>query len=78
MVLAHFLREKISKRNERLLEEALTRGRNEGLAEGEATGRAAGRAAANAEWAAWNRRRADAEAAGIIFNEPPPADNDAC
>ena len=70
MVLAHFLREKISRRNERLMEEALTRGRNEG----EVTGRAA----ANAEWAAWNRRRADAEAAGMTFNEPPPADNDAC
>ena len=78
MVLAHFLREKISKRNERLLEEALSRGRNEGLSEGLAEGEATGRAAANAEWVAWNRRRADAEAAGVTFNEPPPDDNDAC
>ena len=98
MVLAHFLREKLNKRSERLQQEAQTRGLNqglaeglaeglaqglaqgqaEGLAEGLAEGEATGRAAANAEWAAWNRRRTDAEAAGMAFNEPPPDDNGAC
>ena len=38
----------------------------------EARGRAEGRAERQAEWEAWNRRRIDAEAQGLSFNEPPP------
>ena len=37
-------------------------------------GRAEGRVETNAEWGAWNRRRIDAEARGLPFDEPPPGE----
>ena len=35
-------------------------------------GRVEGRAEERAAWREWNRRRIDAEAQGLPFNEPPP------
>ena len=43
----------------------------------ESEGRAAGMAEERRNWVAWNRRRKEAEAQGLPFNEPPPgADED--
>ena len=60
-------------------DEGRVEGRVEGRAEGRVEGRVKGRAETNAEWGAWNRRRIDAEARGLPFDEPPPGelpDND--
>ena len=35
--------------------------------------KAVGEAAANRRWTEWNRRRVEAERAGVPFDEPPPA-----
>ncbi len=43
----------------------IDQGRKEGLAEGEER--------ANQRWQAWLRRRDEAEANGLPFNEPPPS-----
>ena len=40
--------------------------------EGRAEGRVEGRVEERAAWREWNRRRIDAEAQGLPFNEPPP------
>ncbi len=45
-----------------------------GLAEGRAEVQADARAANNQEWRDWLQRRADAEAKGEPFDEPPPGD----
>ena len=45
-----------------------------GRAEGRAEGRVEGRAESAAEWRAWLQRRAEAEAQGQPFDEPPPGD----
>ena len=42
--------------------------------EGRAEGRVEGRAEERAAWREWNRRRIDAEAQGLSFNEPPPGE----
>ena len=44
--------------------EAFAEGRDEGIAKGEER--------ANQRWSEWNRRREDAAAQGITFDEPPP------
>ena len=49
-------------------------GMAKGRAEGRVEGQVEGRAAANREWQDWLRRRADAEAKGEPFTEPPPGD----
>lgn len=43
------------------------------LEQGREEGREEGRMKERAEWEAWLRRRDDAEANGIPFNEPPPS-----
>ena len=45
-----------------------------GRAEGEVIGRAEGELTRHRKWVEWNRRRLDAEAAGLQFDEPPPQD----
>ena len=44
-----------------------------GRAEGEAIGKAEGELTRHMKWDSWNRRRMEAEAQGIPFNEPPPS-----
>ncbi len=51
-------------------------GRAEGHAEGHAAGRAAGRAAEREAWEDWIARRDAAQAAGLDFTEPSPAQRD--
>ena len=55
------------------------RGRAEGIAQGitqgEAQGIAQGEAQANEQWSDWWRRRQEAEANGLPFDEPPPSDS---
>ena len=51
----------------------IERHRAEGRAEGRVEGRAEERAERDAEWLQWLRRREDAEAQGLPFDEPPPA-----
>ncbi len=41
-------------------------------AEGRTEGREQGKAEERLRWTEWNRRRLDAEARGVPFNEPPP------
>ncbi len=48
----------------------IDQGRKEGLAEGEKRGQKAERQ----RWEAWLRRRDEAEANGLPFNEPPPSE----
>ena len=43
------------------------------LEQGREEGREEGRMKERAEWEAWLRRRSDAEANGLPFNEPPPS-----
>ena len=57
-----------------VIEKHRDEGRVEGRAEGRVEGRVKGRAETNAEWGAWNRRRIDAEARGLPFDEPPPGE----
>ena len=47
-------------------------GKVEGRVEGLAEGRAEGQTAERARWQEWNRRRMDAAAQGLDFDEPPP------
>ena len=51
----------------------IERHKAEGRAEGRTQGRAEGKAERDAEWLQWLRRREDAEAQGLPFDEPPPA-----
>ena len=50
-------------------------GLKQGRAEGKAQGRAEGIKQAYQEISAWNKRRIEAEAQGIPFDEPPPTGN---
>ena len=68
MVLAHFLREKLNKRSERLQQEAQTRGLNQGLAEGLAQGQAEGLAEG------WPRARLPAAPPPTLNGPPGTAD----
>ena len=43
-----------------------------GYAEGRSEGLAEGRAAERARWVEWNRRRMEAVAEGLAFDEAPP------
>ena len=43
-----------------------------GLAKGRVEGLVEGQAAERSQWLDWNRRRLAAEAAGQLFDEPPP------
>jgi hypothetical protein len=63
------MRERIRKQAR---EEGLEQGREQGREEGREEGREVAYAEANAKLQAWNRRRMDAEAQGIPFDEPPP------
>ena len=54
------------------VEQAKAEGKAEGRAEGRAEGKAEGIAERDRQWAAWNQRRAEAEARGEPFHEPPP------
>ncbi len=51
-------------------------GHAEGIAEGHAEGHAEGTAQERRNWVAWNRRRVEAEAQGLPFDEPPPSENE--
>ena len=48
----------------------IDQGRKEGLAEGEKRGQKA----EHQRWEAWLKRRDEAEANGLPFNEPPPSE----
>ena len=61
VVTAQYLRNKFVKP---LIERHKAEGRAEGVVEGEANERR--------RWSEWNRRRMDAAAAGVPFDEPPP------
>ncbi len=51
----------------------MQKARTEGIAQGIAQGKVEGKVEVYREWHAdWERRRQDAEAKGISFNEPPP------
>lgn len=50
--------------------EAIGEARGEAI--GEARGEARGKAEANQAWAEWNERRMEAEAQGLLFDEPTP------
>ena len=53
-------------------EAGIKEGREAGHEEGIEEGKAIGERRANQRWAAWNRRRLEAEAKGETFAEPPP------
>ena len=53
--------------------EGVAQGRAEGVAQGVAQGVDQGRARERRAWTEWNRRRLEAEANGLPFNEPPPS-----
>ena len=55
-----------------VIERHLAQGREQGIEEGREQGIEEGRAEANQEWKAWNRRRMDAAANNLPFDEPPP------
>ena len=55
-----------------VIEEHEERGRETGIAEGREEGIAEGMKQSNRAWSEWNRRRLDAEAEGVPFDEPPP------
>lgn len=57
---------------ERHLAQGREEGREEGIEEGREQGIEEGRAEANQKWQAWNRRRMDAAANNLPFDEPPP------
>ena len=61
MVVAHYLDQRLKKRQE------------ERLARAEAAASAAARAETQQMWEEWNSRRLAAEAAGLPFDEPPPS-----
>ena len=46
---------------------------NQGREEGRQEGREEGRKQERAEWEAWLRRRSEAEASNLPFDEPPPS-----
>ena len=54
--------------------EGRVEGEEIGLAKGRVEGEEIGLARGRAEWREWNRRRMDAAAQGLPFDEPPPAD----
>ena len=87
VVTAQYLRNKFVKPLiERHKAEGRAEGRVEGRAEGRVEGRAEGRVEGRAEgvvegeanerrrWSEWNRRRMDAAAASVPFDEPPPGE----
>ncbi len=51
------------------IEQATKQGREQGIEQG----REQGRSEAHRAWSDWNTRRQEAEAKGLPFNEPPPA-----
>ena len=65
VMLSTMLARKLDERKARILRE----GRQEGLREGRLTERAV----RDAEWDAWLERMAAAQAAGDVFEEPPPS-----
>ena len=81
--------EPLERKRREELEQRFERGRAQGVAQGVAQGRAQGVAQGRAEgvaqgvdqgmererraWTEWNRRRLEAEANGLPFNEPPPS-----
>ena len=69
MVFAAIFRQKTRKEGR---DEGREEGREVGREEGRNEGRAAGLEEANAAWREWNRRRAEAAARGIPFDEPTP------
>ena len=54
-----------------LIEKHRAEGREQGQAEGREQGQAEGREE-RLRWTEWNRRRLEAEARGVPFDEPPP------
>ena len=60
---------------DRLRAEGIEIGKAQGLEQGRVEGRAEGIRQAYQEIADWNKRRLEAEAKGIPFNEPPPVGN---
>lgn len=60
---------------DRIRAEGIEIGKAQGLEQGRAEGRAEGIKQAYQEIADWNKRRIEAEAKGIPFNEPPPMGN---
>ena len=53
--------------------EGVAQGRAEGVAQGVAQGVDQGRERERRAWTEWNRRRLEAEANGLPFDEPPPS-----
>ena len=56
----------------KLVAPVIKRHEERGAARGRAEGLAEGHAESNKKWREWNRRRMDAEARGLPFDEPPP------
>ena len=54
------------------IEQALEQGRKEGRKEGREEGREEGRVEIYRAWTDWNKRREEADAKGVPFNETPP------
>ena len=57
----------------KFVEPLIEKHKAEGRAEGRVEGRAEGRTEERLLWSEWNRRRMEAEAAGVPFDEPPPS-----
>ena len=55
------------------IEQATKQGREQGIEQGLEQGLEQGRSEAHRAWSDWNARRQEAEAKGLPFNEPPPA-----
>ncbi len=64
--------ERYQNRIKQAADEAAAKADAEGAARGEAVGEARGVVQEYEKWAAWNRRRLEAEANGLPFDEPPP------
>ena len=57
----------------RIMEQGRQEGREQGRQEGRQEGREQGRQEERTEWEAWLRRRIEAEANNLPFDEPPPS-----
>ena len=57
----------------KLINRGREEGREEGREQGREEGRVEGRKQERAEWEAWLRRRTEAEASNLPFDEPPPS-----
>ena len=80
MVLAEMVSEYFKKRRDAAAAEAQAKGLAEGIekgkAEGVAQGEAIGAERMGRKWAAWYRKRMEAEERGEDFDEPPPSSHD--